>query len=90
MRRKREALEKQLEESFAKLSTAMANMDKASSEIEQQVSEYRKQVDTIDKIAPVAALDETKPQPAPQQPKVRSKKTLTDSVLDTISRLLEK
>ena len=83
-------LEKQLEESFAKLSTAMANMDKASSEIEHQVTEYRKQVDTIDKIAPVAALGEDKPKPAPQQAKVQPKKTLTDSVLDTISRLLEK
>ena len=35
-------LEQQLEESFEKLSTAMENMDKASSVIEEKVAEHRK------------------------------------------------
>ena len=85
-------LEQQLEQSFAKLSTAMANMDKASSVIESQVSEYRRQVEEIDKFTP--AQEETPvnlPQPAPvKKPQPQPKKSLTDSVLDTISRLLEK
>jgi hypothetical protein len=82
-------LEQQLERSFAKLSTAMENMDKASSVIESQVMEYRKQVDTIDKITPVAVAAED-PAPAKAVVKPVAKKSLTDSVLDTISRLLEK
>ncbi len=82
-------LEEQLERSFAKLSTAMENMDKASSVIESQVMEYRKQVDTIDKISPVTVAAE-EPAPVKTVVKTVTKKSLTDSVLDTISRLLEK
>ena len=85
-------LEEQLEQSFAKLSTAMANMDKASSVIETKVSEYKKQVAVLDKIQPVeevAKVAETVKQPV-AKPQPQPKKTLTDSVLDTISRLLEK
>lgn len=81
-------LEEQLEQSFAKLSTAMENMDKASSVIESQVMEYRKQVDDIDKISPATVAGEEAPVKAVVKPVV--KKSLTDSVLDTISRLLEK
>ena len=82
-------LEQQLEESFAKLSTAMENMDKASSVIETKVSEYKQQVSVLDNIQPV------KEEPAKvvvKQPvaKPQPKKSLTDSVLDTISKLLEK
>jgi len=82
-------LEEQLERSFAKLSTAMENMDKASSVIESQVMEYRKQVDDIDKISPVAVAAEDAA-PVKTTVKTVAKKSLTDSVLDTISRLLEK
>ena len=89
-------LEEQLEQSFAKLSTAMANMDKASSVIENQVSDYRKQVGEMDKFTPVKE-EKTAPVPAPAvkpvapaKPQQQPKKSLTDSVLDTISRLLEK
>lgn len=81
-------LEQQLEQSFAKLSTAMENMDKASSVIETQVMEYRKKVDDIDKISPVTVAEPVVPVKA--EPKQPVKKSLTDSVLDTISKLLEK
>ena len=81
-------LEQQLEQSFAKLSTAMENMDKASSVIETQVMEYRKKVDDIDKISPATVVEPVAPVKA--EPKQPVKKSLTDSVLDTISKLLEK
>ena len=85
-------LEQQLEESFAKLSTAMENMDKASSVIETKVAEYKNQVSVMDKIQPVEVAEpvaEVVKQPV-SKPQPQPKKTLTDSVLDTISRLLEK
>lgn len=81
-------IEQQLEQSFSKLSTAMENMDKASSVIESQVMEYRKKVDDIDKISPVTVTPETVP--VKPETKPIPKKSLTDSVLDTISKLLEK
>ncbi len=85
------ALEEQLNQSFAKLSTAMQNMDKASSLIESQVKEYQQKVDKTDVFTGTI-------QPEPKQEKPRAvkvtpqpvKKSLTDSVLDTISKLLEK
>ena len=84
-------LEQQLEDSFAKLSRAMEKMDRASTVIEEQVMEYRTQVETLDdftrEIRPEAVLPAKSVQ---QKPKVIPKKTLTDSVLDTISKLLEK
>ena len=81
-------LEDQLEGSFARLNTAMENMDKAGLAIEQQVNSYREQI---------GFLDEEQPQ-APEKAfsarttgkRVQLKKSLTDSVLDTISKLLEK
>lgn len=79
-------LETQLEESFSKLSTAMENMDKASTVIENQVMEYRTKVDKID--TSVQYIPEEKTELP--KPKAAVKKTLTDSVLDTITRLLEK
>ncbi len=81
-------LEQQLEQSFAKLATAMENMDKASSVIETQVMEYRSKVDMIDKITPATAVEADEPIKA--EAKTPVKKSLTDSVLDTISKLLEK
>ncbi len=86
-------LEQQLEQSFAKLSTAMENMDKASSVIETKVSEYRSQVDVLDVIEAVAVEEQSEQKKvAVGHPvaKPQPKKSLTDSVLDTISKLLEK
>ena len=81
-------LEQQLEQSFAKLATAMENMAKASSVIETQVMEYRSKVDMIDKITPATAVEADEQIKA--EAKTPVKKSLTDSVLDTISKLLEK
>ena len=83
-------LEQQLEESFAKLSTAMENMDKASSVIEEKVVEHRKQVDVMDKFQPVKEAEPAKVAVKQTVIKPQPKKSLTDSVLDTISKLLEK
>ncbi len=91
-------LETELEASFSKLANVIASMDKASRTIETQVKEYYDKVDKLDRPAPLAEIAEEKPRPKPEQirrpvpnAKVAVKKpTLTDSVLDTISRLLEK
>ena len=86
-------LEQQLEESFSKLSTAMENMDKASSVIESQVMEYRTEVDKIDDFTQdIQEAPKVEINVKPVQPKAKAvtKKTLTDSVLDTITKLLEK
>ncbi len=82
-------LEAQLEESFNKLSTAMDNMDKASHIIEEQVGEYKDKVSLLD--TPLQE-DTALPQPVHAIPNARPvvKKTLTESMLDTITRLLEK
>jgi len=65
----------------------MENMDKASTVIENQVMEYRTKVDKIDTSVQYIPDEE---KTAPSKPKAAVKKTLTDSVLDTITRLLEK
>ncbi len=86
-------LEQQLEETFAKLSVAMENMDKASEKIENQVNEYREKVDKIDNFTPALAEETQREESARSQiPGARAvaKKTLTESVLDTITKLLEK
>ena len=84
-------LEQQLEESFSKLSQAMEKMDRASSVIEEQVKEYRAQVETLDDFRrDVREEPVILPKSTQSRPKVIAKKTLTDSVLDTISKLLEK
>ena len=83
-------LEQQLEESFAKLSTAMENMDKASSVIEEKVTEHRKQVEVMDKFQPAKEEEPAKATVKQTVIKPQPKKSLTDSVLDTISKLLEK
>lgn len=86
-------LEEQLEQSFAKLSTAMENMDKASSVIETQVGQYKKQVEVMDRITVVEEPEQKKNVVVGQpvaRPQPQPKKSLTDSVLDTISKLLDK
>ncbi|MBR5521354.1 MAG: hypothetical protein IKU54_05090 [Oscillospiraceae bacterium] len=82
-------LERQLEDSFAKLTDAMEKMDKASTVIEAQVKEYRTEVSKMDDFPPVT-YRETYPTEKIVKAKALPKKTLTDSVLDTISKLLEK
>ncbi len=89
-------LEAQLEDSFNKLSNAMDSMDKASHIIREQVAEYRSDVDLIDNIHVDIAEEEALPQNAAINSRIVPrakpvvKKTLTDTVLDTITRLLEK
>lgn len=78
-------LEKQLEESFQKLSQAMRNMDAAGSLIESQIQDYQNRVQRLDKTKVDVSLDEGE---IPEEPK--AKKTLTDSVLDSISKLLDR
>lgn len=81
-------LEDQLEGSFARLNTAMENMDKAGLAIEQQVNSYREQVNFLD-IEQPAKVQNVSPAYTPER-KAQARKSLTDSVLDTISKLLEK
>lgn len=85
-------LEQQLERSFAQLSTAMENMDKASTVIENQVNDYITEVDMLDVSVESAETPSPAPvaKPAPAKQTAPAKKSLTDSVLDTISKLLEK
>ena len=82
-------LEQQLEDSFAKLSTAMENMDKASCVIETKVAEYKSKVAVLDDFS-IAEEPEQKKTVGQPVAKSQTKKSLTDSVLDTITRLLEK
>lgn len=81
-------LEKQLESSFSRLNTAMKSMDEAQRVIEEQVSSYRKKVDDLDRFS---IRKDAKEPPAPKRnSRPSQKKNLTDSVLDTISKLLER
>ena len=79
-------LEEQLESSFAKLSTAMQNMDKASGAIENQVKEYQSKVENLE----VVSVDEESKDEKIVDEAAAIKKSLTESVLETISKLLEK
>lgn len=82
-------VEEQIEASFQKLKDAMSTMDCSAKVIEEQVLNYKNQVETLDIKAD--RPQEEKPQAkfvASFKPEV--KKTLTDSVLDTILKLLEK
>ena len=65
-------------------------MDKASSVIEEKVTEHRKQVEVMDKFQPVKEAEPAKVTVKQTVIKPQPKKSLTDSVLDTISKLLEK
>lgn len=85
-------VEAQLEQSFAKLQKAMETMDCSAKTIEQQVDSYKSKVQSMDTSAKRAeqknerftlggeekACIKAKPQ----------KKSLTDNVLDTISKIL--
>ena len=88
-------VEAQLEQSFAKLQKAMATMDSSARTIEEQVDSYKTKIEAIKTSAPgnepavskdkkVASLSDTyaiKPRPV-------QKKSLTDSVLDTIAKII--
>ena len=90
-------VEAQLEQSFAKLQTAMATMDTSARTIEQQVDEYKTKIDAIEteskplqtksvnKDKKVASLADTYAVKVPSKP---VKKSLTDSVLDTIAKII--
>ena len=85
-------LERQLNDSFEKLNTAMRNMDKAGNIIENQVKEYQRGIRTIDIVKPddreIAGEKHTY---AAVKPVAKAgKKTLTDAVLDSISKLLDR
>ncbi|MDD6186458.1 MAG: hypothetical protein PUB11_00180 [Oscillospiraceae bacterium] len=75
------SLEEQLEASFNKLTAAVRDMDKAGSIIEKQVRDYTEKVGEIATFIPAEAAT---------KPKKSEKKTLTDTMLDTIAKLLEK
>lgn len=90
-------VEAQLEQSFAKLQTAMETMDSSAKTIEQQVDEYSTRIDAIEteskpvtppapsKDKKVASLADTYAVKVPAKP---VKKSLTDSVLDTIQKII--
>ncbi len=77
-------IEAQLEASFNTLSLAMQKMEKAGSVIEDQVNEYRDRVARVDEFIMKEKNEEPERVPSPER------KALTDNVLDTITRLLEK
>lgn len=86
-------LEEQLESSFSKLSTALDNMEKAGNVIENQIKDYQERVETLDvvKISEDITESEEKSNVTVQKSNcLENKKSLTETVLDTISKLLEK
>lgn len=90
-------VEAQLEQSFAKLQHAMETMDSSSRTIEQQVDEYKAKIEAIEteskaelpkaqsKDKKVASLADTYAVKVPAKP---AKKSLTESVLDTIAKII--
>ncbi|MBQ3394466.1 MAG: hypothetical protein IJG64_04860 [Oscillospiraceae bacterium] len=78
-------IEAQLESSFNTLSDAMKKMEHAGSVIEGQVRGYREEISKVDDFI-TRAENEAKEKAAEEE----YKKTLTDNVLDTITRLLDK
>ena len=92
-------VEKQLEESFAKLQHAMTTLDASAKTIEAQVDEYKNKVEDMETTLPEVCEEETvskdkklasladtyaiKAVPKPVQ-----KKSLTDSVLETIAKII--
>lgn len=90
-------VEAQLEQSFAKLQHAMETMDSSSKTIEQQVDEYKAKIEAIEteskaelpksqsKDKKVASLADTYAVKVPAKP---AKKSLTESVLDTIAKII--
>lgn len=85
-------LEKQLESSFEKLSVAMKNMDTAATNIESQVQQYHRQVRRMDEGMNFSIPSglETESTYTAAGEKFSPRKTLTETVLETISKLLDK
>ena len=90
-------VEAQLEESFAKLQKAMETMDSSAKTIEEQVDSYKSKIDDMDTsvVAPRQirlSSENRKPQNSIGTYAVKTKpvqkKTLTDSVLDTIAKII--
>jgi cell division septum initiation protein DivIVA len=77
-------IESQLEASFTSLSSAMQKMEEAGNAIETQVKKYREDISYVDGF--IDKKSEATPKSGTKEPE----KTLTDNVLDTITRLLEK
>lgn len=99
-------VELQLEESFTKLQSAMETLDQSAKTIEQQVDEYKNRIEVMETSLPekleiaegeksaavskdkkLASIADTYSVKAVAKP---VKKSLTDSVLETISKILEK
>jgi len=88
-------VEQQLEQSFAKLQKAMETMDSSAKTIEEQVESYKAKVEDINTSVPAPKQvnsEKRKPQNTLGTYAVKAKpvhkKTLTDSVLDTIAKII--
>ena len=89
-------VEAQLEQSFAKLQKAMETMDSSAKTIEEQVDSYKAKIDDMDTsvVEPKYAKPAEKRKPQHTvgtyavKMKPAQKKTLTDSVLDTIAKII--
>ena len=94
-------VESQLEQSFAKLQHAMETLDTSAKTIEAQVDEYQAKIDAIETESKPLQVEEKSEHPAKDK-KLASladtyyvkptakpvKKSLTDSVLETISKII--
>ncbi|MBE6895060.1 MAG: hypothetical protein E7483_05625 [Ruminococcaceae bacterium] len=89
-------VEEQLEQSFAKLQKAMETMDSSARTIEEQVENYKNKVEEIDTSVPKV---KTEKQPVSKKSSQHTigtyavkakpaKKSLSDSVLDTIAKII--
>ena len=89
-------VEAQLEQSFAKLQKAMETMDSSAKTIEEQVDSYKAKIEDMDTRVVEARNAKTAENRKPQhtvgtyavKSKPAQKKTLTDSVLDTIAKII--
>lgn len=79
-------LELQLDDSFNKLSMAMENMEKASNNVESQVKDYQSKIELID-VDENSSKDDKN---LDNNEDTSSGKKLSDSVLDKISKILDK
>lgn len=87
------SVEKQIEESFIKLRNALDSIDGSAKTIENSVVEYKIRVETLGEKIEENKTDLKNNQSATYHIKEvskSSKKTLTESVLDTISKILDK
>lgn len=88
-------VERQLEQSFQKLQKAMADMDESAKTIEKQVMSYKEKTESVVKTEVTKTEPTTKKASFQNVAQARqfvrpTKKSLTETVLDTISKILEK